>query len=298
MSELDRKTFLRLMAAGAASFLGRPLPVLGQTLNPNGQFDVPNQSDQFRNQQLAPMRGSQAIRVNQTRQTIAQPSQTMLSSNSQASWGRLKFPCIDGDWDDWNAHAHGDLNFLKHLNDTTSISISSVDWNVANIDKIEEMTRYPFLFMHAEMPPDLSAQQIANLREYILRGGFLFAEDCVRGKSHHHRGGGPDPDLFFQGIMETMPKVFPEAKIEKLPNDHPVYHCFYHLPNGLPMCQGQPHGGHGVTLNGRLVAFLSPHDNHCGWTHPAWFTNKDPRAGELALQMGTNLYIYAMTQNA
>lgn len=262
MSELDRKTFLRLMTLGAASFLGRPLQSIGQTF--------PNPA------------------------TSAADSQ-ILNSQSQAGWGRLKFPCIDGDWDDWNAHAHGDLNFLQHLTQKTSVSVSPVDWNVASIDKIEEMTRYPFLFMHAEVQPDLNPTQIANMREYLLRGGFLFAEDCVRGKSHHHQRGGPDPDFFFQGIMATMPKIMPEAKIEKLPNDHPLYHCFYHLPDGLPFCQGQRHGGYGVTLNNRLVAFMSPHDNHCGWTNARWFPQG---AGDLALQMGTNLYIYAMTQNA
>lgn len=271
MSELDRKAFLRLMTVGLASFLGRPVPLLGQTPDATAQ-----QVDLTALHQKADL-------------SVFSPS------NSEASWARLKFPCTNGDWDDWNAHAQGDLNFLQHMNQTTSVSISSSLWNVANIDQLDEMIRYPFIFMHAEMPPELSATQIANMREYLLRGGFLFAEDCVRGKFHHNRGGGPDPDLFFTGIMDTMPKILPEAKIEKLPNDHPIYHCFYHMPNGLPMCQGQPHGGHGVMLNGRMVAFLSPHDNHCGWTYAPWFP---AGVGDLALQMGTNLYVYAMTQNA
>lgn len=294
MSELDRKTFLRLMTVGAASFLGRPLRSFAQNeanqpqFNPptggNAPFVVPNRSQDFSQAQL--------------RQPVAQNANLLSGapSNSQASWGRLKFRCVDGDWDDWNAHAHGDLNLLENLTKKTSVSVSSSEWNVASIEKLDEMVRFPFLFMHAEMTPDLAPEHIANLREYLLRGGFLFAEDCVRGKNHHRARG--EPDFFFQGIMSAMPNVLPEAKIEKLPNDHPLYNCFYHLPNGLPFCQGQRHGGYGVTLNGRLVAFLSPHDIHCGWTNPRWFTGRDPMAGEYALQMGTNLYIYAMTQGA
>jgi len=58
--------------------------------------------------------------------------------------------------------------------------------------------------------------------------------------------------------------------------------------------QGTPHGAHGLTLNGRLLALLSPSDLHCGWTDgDRWFSREKK---DQAMKMGTNIYVYAMTQ--
>ena len=210
---------------------------------------------------------------------------------SDVSWARLKFTCERNDTEDWSVHPHGDLNLMDHLIDNTTVNLEK-KWNVANVERLDEMTRYPFLFMHAEMEPALSTLARANLREYLLRGGFLFAEDCVNGRGGH--GFSQKNDFFFRKMIEEFPKILPEAKIVRLPNDHPIYHSFYHLPNGLPHMQGTPHGGHGVILNGRVVAFLSPSDNHCGWTNgDRWFS---PAQQELAFKIGINIYVYAMTQ--
>jgi hypothetical protein len=156
------------------------------------------------------------------------------------------------------------------------------------------MALYPFLFMHAEAPPDLDAADRVNIREYLLRGGFLFAEDCVDDKGLKiggHASGGHTSDKFFLRMAEELPLILPEATFERLPLDHPIFNCYYHLSGGIPHMQGTAHGLHGVTYNGRLVAVLSPSDIHCGWT--GYFSEYQRRA---ALKMGTNIYLYAMTQ--
>ena len=66
------------------------------------------------------------------------------------------------------------------------------------------------------------------------------------------------------------------------------------MENGLPHMQGQAHGLHGITLNNRVVALLSPSDTHCGWTNgDLWFS---PQKQQLAFRMGINIYLFAMTQ--
>ena len=205
-------------------------------------------------------------------------------------WARLKFMCEDGDADDWNVHPNGDLNLIDAINEQTSMNLEK-EWNVADITKLDTMTAFPFLFMHADVRPDLDDVARANLREYMLRGGFLFAEDCVRGKRHK---GGDFYDGFFRKMAEQeIPKIFPDARLERLPNDHPVFHTVYHIKNGIPHMQGTPHGLHAVTVQGRVVMLLSPSDIHCGWTSRLWF---GPEKGAQALEMGINIYAYAMTQ--
>lgn len=243
MSEINRKTFLKLLAAGGASFLGLEplLAVAGQVRGP-----------------LSP-------------------------------WARLRFPCRGGDDDDWNVHPNGDLNLIDNIRGASAVNVEK-RWNVADISRVATMTSFPFLFMHAELSPNLGATECANLREYLLRGGFLFAEDCVNGK--HHSGGRGDE--FFRRMAETeFGRILPEAKLEKLPYDHPVFHCFYHFQSGIPHMQGTPHGLHGLILNGRVVALLSPSDIHCGWANgDQWFGHQKEIE---AMQMGTNIYLYALT---
>jgi hypothetical protein len=241
MNDINRKKFLKLLAAGGASFLGLPaVMVAGQNRGP-----------------LSP-------------------------------WARLQFPCRGGDTDDWNVHPNGDLNLIDAIRDQSDANVEKT-WNVADISRLETMTPFPFLFMHAELAPDLGGSQCANVGEYLKRGGFLFAEDCVNGK-HRSNGSG---DEFFRRMAETdFGRILPGARLEKLPPDHPVFHCLYHLDNAAIHMQGVPHGLHGLIYEGRMVALLSPSDIHCGWANgDAWFGHQKQVA---ALQMGINIYLYAM----
>jgi hypothetical protein len=243
MLDLTRDRFLKLLAAGGASFLG---------LNAIGRAED-------------------------------------ILRGPAVPWGRLKFTGEMGDNDDWHVHPHGDLNLIDSIRDQTSLNLEK-KWNVADITNLASMVQYPFLFMHAEIAPVLDDLARQNLREYLLRGGFLFAEDCVHGYMHH--GNNDDNDFFFMAMANELTSLIPGAKFEQVPLDHPIFHCFYHF-DYWPHMQGKPHGPWGVTYNGRLVALLSPSDLHCAWTYEGWF---GPEKTRLAMQMGTNIYMFAMTQ--
>jgi Domain of unknown function (DUF4159) len=208
-------------------------------------------------------------------------------------WSRLKYVGENGDQEDWHVHPQGDLNLLDSLRAQSSINIDK-KWNVADVSDLTSMVQYPFLFMHGEVEPVLDDTAKANLREYFLRGGFIFAEDCVNGYGHH--GSNRSNDFFFLSVIDQLPSILPGSKLERLPFDHPVFHCFHHFDNGIPHMQGTPHGLHAVTYDGRVVALISPSDLHCGWTNgDRWFGEGKSR---LAMQMGMNIYLYAMTQKA
>jgi hypothetical protein len=202
------------------------------------------------------------------------------------TWARLKYPSPVRQSDDWGVEPVGDLNLLRAIREQTSANMTE-EWYVADVTSIESMTQFPFLFMHGNYTPMLSDAHRANLREYLLRGGFLFAEDCFNDRTWG--------DDFFRQMAEVdFPKMFPETKLERLAYDHPVFHCFHDFKDGMPHMQGVPHGLHGLTMNGRLLALLSPSDLHCGWTNgDKWFgLGKKVQA----FQMGINIYLYAMMQ--
>ena len=220
---------------------------------------------------------------------LGRPFSLLAAENTRgpaSPWARLRYSSLGRDADDWGVEPAGDLNLIRAIRAQSSANVTE-EWFVADVARLDSMTQFPFLFMHGNYTPMLTDPQRANLREYLLRGGFLFAEDCV-----NDRGRGDD---FFRRMAEVeFPKMFPEAKLERLPYDHPVFHCFHEFKRGIPHMQGVEHGLHGLTINGRLLALLSPSDIHCGWANgEKWFG----RGKQVqAFQMGINIYLYAMTQ--
>lgn len=199
-------------------------------------------------------------------------------------WARLRFPA-DAD-ESWKVDPSGDLNLVGFIRENTAILIPQY-WYASDIENMSSLATFPFLFMHGQQPPKLTQSARANLREYLLRGGFLFAEDCV------------DPDRtgpgFFEKMSEELTRIVPEATLGPLPNEHPVFHCLFDLPRGLPKLQGRTTGLWALQLNGRVLALLSPADLHCAWTYGDAFAGVGTERA--ALEMGANIYVFAMTQS-
>jgi hypothetical protein len=203
-------------------------------------------------------------------------------------WARLKFELTKDAPDKWNAHPWGDEFFLDRLQEYTNLNVDRT-WYVAPLDNLDEMIKYPFIFMTAEEEFGFSELQRKNFAEYLNRGGFIFADDCVS------PGGG---DFFFADMKKKVEDLFGQ-KMVKLPDDHEIYRCFFKL-NGLPHVQGKSHGGWALFLNGRMAVFLNAGDLHCGWCSfklrktngKSWFTEEK----ELnSVKMGINILTYAIT---
>lgn len=122
------------------------------------------------------------------------------------------------------------------------------------------------------------------LRRYLDEGGFLHADDNY----------GLD-----ESFRRELRRVYPDAELVDVPHDHPVYHAFYEFPDGLPKIHehdGQPAQGLGVFRDGRLVVFYSyESDLGNGWEDAGTHDNP-PELREQALRMGTNLFVYSLSQ--
>jgi hypothetical protein len=71
-----------------------------------------------------------------------------------------------------------------------------------------------FSFRYWRLPQELATR----LREYLLRGGFLFCDSFFDSRS-------------WAGFEEGLKQVFPDRPIIDLSDDHPVFHIVYDLPN-------------------------------------------------------------------
>ena len=79
-------------------------------------------------------------------------------------------------------------------------------------------------------------REAMRLREYLLRGGFLHADDNYGLDEHFRR---------------EIAKVFPDRPLVDVPLDHPIYRIVYPFPQGIPKIHehdGKPARGFGIFI--------------------------------------------------
>ncbi len=86
----------------------------------------------------------------------------------------------------------------------------------------EEVFKYPIAYLCEVGYLDLSEKEVHNMREYLLRGGFLIVDDF--------RG---DRDL--ENFKQQMKLVFPDRSLEELERTHAIFNCFYDISNLFPI---------------------------------------------------------------
>ena len=196
---------------------------------------------------------------------------------------RLKYTG-GGDWY-WGSSAIP--NILKFLKDNTNIPVDENEVKVSIMDK--ELFNYPFLFLTGHGNIKFSDEEIERLSNYLIHGGFLFANDSY----------GLD-----KAFRREMKKVFPEKELVELPFNHRIYHCYYDFPNGLPKIHkhdNKPPQGFGIFYSEsgsageeRLVVFyVYESDIGDGWEDPQ-VHNDPPEKREAALKMGVNIITWVL----
>ena len=212
---------------------------------------------------------------------------------------RVKFSCDSRVGDIWSAYPGADRNLLQAFSSVVRCKVklppkcngmhphlgTEDQFNaVVDFTDLDELRRYPFLFMTAEGSFDLSDNKKDNLKRYIQEGGFLLMDDCVFNQSG---------DFFYQSSFRLLEEVFGREAVRHVPKGHEVFHNVYDLEQtGFPYMQGVNHGARGIFIDDRLAVFLSSTDIHCGWVR---FSIIPPRTSELCLQMGVNIIMYALT---
>lgn len=183
---------------------------------------------------------------------------------------------------DWYSNPTSLPNLIRFCNEAIG---TEIDPDPATVDVGSvEIFNYPFVHMTGHGNVVFSNQDIKNIRDYLLGGGFLHISDNY----------GMD-----EYVRREMARVFPSLEFVELPFDHPLYHQAYDFNQGLPKVHehdDNPPQGFGLFHEGRLVCF---YDYECdlgdGWEDPA--VHNDSEATRVkALQMGANLIQFVFTQ--
>jgi len=190
--------------------------------------------------------------------------------------GRLHY---DGGGD-WYANPSSLPNLLAAIRERTTIATTPRELTVALSDP--ELWSVPYLYMTGHGNLAWSEDDLATLRRWIVRGGFLHVDDNY----------GLD-----ESFRREVARLFPDRPLVEVPLDHPIYHVIYPFPEGLPKIHehdGKPAQGLGVFVDGRLAVYYSyQSDLGDGWEDPE-VHHDTPEHREAALRMGVNLFAYAL----
>lgn len=207
---------------------------------------------------------------------------SMVGLNPPAFAGQIKAATLKyGGGGDWYANPTSVPRLLERVRERTTIDIDPhPDIVDAGSPRIYD---YAILFVTGHGNISFTPAQRVNLRNYLDSGGFLHVDDNY------------GLDVFWR---REVKKLFPGRPLVELPFSHPIYHCFYNFPHGLPKIHehhgGPPHG-YAIIHNGRVEMFYSYNtDLSDGWEAPD--VHKDPAAIRAqAFKMGINIVVYALT---
>lgn len=182
---------------------------------------------------------------------------------------------------DWYGNPSGLPNLIQAIAERTSLPIERTEARVRLTDSA--VFDFPFLYMTGHGDVKFSETETRRLREYLLRGGFLHADDNY-------------------GLDETfrreIARVFPDRPMVEVPYSHPIYHLVYDFPSGPPKIHehdGKPAKGYGIFIGNRLAVYYTfSADLGNGWEDVGTYADP-PELHEQALRMGVNLFTYAIT---
>jgi len=184
---------------------------------------------------------------------------------------------------DWYANKTALPNLIKFCNLELGTAIHEEE-DVVEVSS-QALFDYPYLYMTGHGNVVFTPEEAANLRNYLMGGGFLHVDDNY------------GLDKFFR--LEIK-KVFPGLELVEVPFSHPIYHQKFDFPKGLPKIHehdGKPAQGFGLFYEGRLVLFYSYEcDLGNGWEDQRIYNDPEAKRQD-ALKMGANLISFCFTSN-
>ena len=192
------------------------------------------------------------------------------------------------------------INLKNAVNKWTDINTTMVDHLMLSSKKLHQM---PFIYVTTDNAFELTQTEKANLKKYLLNGGFLVLDNSTPLFEHGQA------EASLRQMMKDV--LGSQARFQPIPKEHKIYHCFFDFDDGPPLGAevGRiPVGTHlggdgretmnkiakqvlyleGIWINDRLVAVYSDKGYVVKWIENS---GNDPQ-----LKMGVNMVVFALTQ--
>ncbi len=195
-------------------------------------------------------------------------------------------------------YPRADRHFAQAMRRLTRIHVRSVEQPV-NLDDGDDVYNWPWLAAGEMGDWMLTDSQAARLRDYLLRGGFLYLDDFWN-------------DDEWQRFMDSMKRVFPDRPIVEIENSDPIFHVLYDLSDRYQIpgqwslrgsggfmgrrAQGTVAHWRGIYDDRHRLMVAMTFNSDVG---DSWEWADDPRYPEkysaLGIRIGVNYVVYAMT---
>src|SRR3954469_11053240 len=193
--------------------------------------------------------------------------------------GKVKY----GDGDEWNQHRRDAARLTEYTEEAWNLGLT---WQVMDpkAASVEDLLQAPVLYISGSKAPDL-LPHAKKLRDYVDRGGFIFAEACCS-----------DSTRFDAAFRQLMTAVFPEPeyKLQPIPPGHPIWRM-----QDIVRPQS-PYAGklQGVEYGCRTCVVYCTQDLSCYWelARPGQWSRYPAEASQHiadALAIGVNVLTYA-----
>ncbi len=183
---------------------------------------------------------------------------------------------------DWYANPSSLKNLIRAVAERTSIPIDREEHAVTFRDP--RLVDYQFLYLTGHGTITMDPDEIARVRAYLLRGGFLHVDDNY------------GLDSSFRIVLKQL---FPDRPLIDVPLNHPIYRLVYPFPRGVPKIHehdAKPARGLGIFIGDRLALYYTfQSDLGNGWEDVGTYPTDPPELHEQAIRMGVNLVTYAVT---
>jgi hypothetical protein len=204
-------------------------------------------------------------------------------------WGEYRSQVLpDGrkvGWYDWNTDPSDMQRLLKFANAALNIHYRHV--NVDPKTFSWDPQEIPVLYAQGRRAIALPEAVRPKLREYILKGGSLWADACH---------GSP---LFAEAFRREMRTVFPDRPMGILGPDHPIYRSTHTVskvrysagmgrPDGPPLLEG-------IYVGCRTAVIFAPIDLSCAWDSFHCPSDGQCIVGDDAMKLGINMVSYAIS---
>ncbi|MCC5920178.1 MAG: DUF4159 domain-containing protein [Cyclobacteriaceae bacterium] len=200
------------------------------------------------------------------------------------------FTRIQYDSGNWDTDPRMPANLLHSLVEYTHIPVNQEE-RVVSLSEDDIFTA-PFTYLSGHRLVEFSKKEADNFKRYVENGGFVFADDC-----NHDIDG-----LFAVSFERQMAKLFGKDALQKIPNDHEIYSCFFEFEDGPPTASVELNGWgddlvhdylKAIIINGKIGVLYSNKDYGCEWDYD--YRNKRWRAKDNT-KFGVNIIVYALTR--
>lgn len=201
---------------------------------------------------------------------------------------RLSYPWYGGRGAPW-AHdwPRGEEHFLKIFKEVSSVPMHTAESSIMSLSD-PDLFKFPVAYMAEPGFWNMGDDEVNNLRNYLLKGGFLILDDF------RNRDWG-NVDLQFS-------RMFPQGQWVDLDATHPIFHSFFEINSldiipqaydaGRPMFRGMYEDNDPSKRMFVIAAYNTDMSEFWEWSDTGY---APVQVSNEAYKIGINLFMYGIT---